>query len=203
METPAIAAQLFRDRVELARRYHDILLERGIGWGLLGPREADRLWERHLVNSLAPLDLIASGAAVVDVGSGAGLPGIPIALARTDLTVTLLEPLLRRHNFLLTCVDELGISPRVEAVRGRAEEHRRTYDVVVARAVAPLDRLIGWCAPLLNPDGVMIALKGRTADEELETAGGVLSKKELRAELLQIRAHADAEPTTAIRVLHP
>lgn len=201
MEMSAIAAQLFGDRVDLARRYHDILRERGIEWGLLGPREADRLWERHLVNSLAPLDLIASGAAVIDVGSGAGLPGIPIALARTDLTVTLLEPLLRRHNFLLTCVDELGISPRVQAVRGRAEDRRQTYDVVVARAVAPLDRLIGWCTPLLNPDGVLIALKGRTAAEELEAASRVLAKKKLRAELLQIRAHAEAEPTSAIRVL--
>jgi 16S rRNA (guanine527-N7)-methyltransferase len=144
---------------------------------LIGPRELPRLWERHLLNSAAIASLVPAGARVVDVGSGAGLPGIPLALARPDLTVTLLEPLARRVAFLTECVDRLGLE-RVTVVRGRAEEGpvRRELggaDVVTARAVAPLDRLAGWCLPLLRPGGLLLAMKGSTAAEELAAAGSL------------------------------
>lgn len=134
----ATIASVFASGDKAIRQYVDILASRGIDWGLIGPRERDRLWERHVLNSVALAPRISSGAAVVDVGSGAGLPGLPLAILRPDLKMTLLEPLLRRVNFLNLAVAELDLSGRVEVVRGRAEEHRARYDVVTCRAVAPL-----------------------------------------------------------------
>src|SRR5919202_3232006 len=133
------AAEVFGDRLDQASRYVDILLNRGIEWGLVGPREGPRLWERHILNSAALSDLVPQGSSVADVGSGAGLPGIPLAILRPDLRVDLVEPLLRRVTFLTQAVDELGITDRVTVVRARAEDHRGAYDVVVARALAPLE----------------------------------------------------------------
>ncbi len=140
--------------------------------GVIGPREADRIWDRHILNSLALADLIPVGATVVDVGSGAGLPGIPLAIARPDLSVTLLEPLLRRTTFLEPVVRELGLGDRVRVVRARAEDHHEQYDVVTARALAPLDRLIRWCRPLLKDGGTLLALKGRSAEDEIQRMPG-------------------------------
>jgi 16S rRNA (guanine527-N7)-methyltransferase len=165
---------VFGPAVDAAVEYARLLATEGTVRGLIGPRELPRLWERHLLNSAAIASLVPAGARVVDVGSGAGLPGIPLALARPDLTVTLLEPLARRVAFLTECVDRLGLE-RVTVVRGRAEEGpvRRELggaDVVTARAVAPLDRLAGWCLPLLRPGGLLLAMKGSTAAEELAAA---------------------------------
>jgi 16S rRNA (guanine527-N7)-methyltransferase len=194
------AQEVFGDRIDLARRYVDILASRGIEWGLIGPREGDRLWDRHVLNSAALADLIPEGSSVADVGSGAGLPGIPLAIARPDLQVDLVEPLLRRATFLTQAVDELGITDRVQVVRARAEDHRGAYDVVVARALAPLDRLIRWCDPLRSPSGTILALKGRSAGEELAEARKLLAARGLTGEVLTVRAHPTAEPTTVVRL---
>lgn len=172
-------AAVFGDDADVASRYVDILASRGIDWGLIGPREGDRLWDRHVLNSIAGADLFGAGCSVVDVGSGAGLPGIPLAILRPDLRVTLLESLLRRVNFLELAVDELGLGDRVDVVRARAEEHRGTFDVVTCRAVAPLPRLVGWCQPLLTPGGRLLALKGSSAVAELADAGPLLRKDRL------------------------
>lgn len=151
-------------------RYVEILTSRGIEWGLIGPREADRLWDRHVLNSLAIEPFVPAGARVLDVGSGAGLPGVPLALARPDVTVTLLEPLLRRWRFLVGVVEELGLGARVEARRGRAEECSGVFDVVTCRAVAPLATLVGWCAGLVADGGRLVVLKGRSAASEVASA---------------------------------
>lgn len=180
--------------------YVDILASRGIEWGLLGPREGDRLWSRHIANSLALVDPIPLGVTVADVGSGAGLPGLPLALARTDLGVTLVEPLLRRSNFLELAVDELGIGERVRVLRARAEETKERFDVVVCRAVAPLDKLLRWTTPLLEPGGQLIALKGESAEDEIRGASPLLKKLGLRAEVLELRAAQGVDGTRAIRV---
>ncbi len=140
--------------------------------GLIGPREVPRLWPRHVLNSAVLTDLVPIGERVVDVGSGAGLPGIPMALRRPDLAVDLVEPMLRRTTFLTEAVEALAISDRVRVVRGRAEDRAvrdATGDArwVVARAVAPLDRLVGWCFRLLAPGGTLLALKGASAEQEL------------------------------------
>lgn len=172
---PAGAAAVFGAALDRAVAYAELLATEGTVRGLIGPREVPRLWDRHLLNSAAIASLVPADARVVDVGSGAGLPGIPLALVRPDLTVTLLEPLARRVTFLDECVDRLGLG-NVTVVRGRAEEGpvRRSLggaDVVTARAVAPLDKLAGWCLPLLRPGGLLLALKGSTAVEELAAAG--------------------------------
>ena len=172
---PAEAGSVFGPAVDAAAEYARLLATEGTVRGMIGPREVPRLWERHLLNSAAIASLVSVGARVVDVGSGAGLPGIPLALARPDLTVTLLEPLARRVAFLTGCVRRLGLE-RVTVVRGRAEEGpiRRQLggaDVVTARAVAPLDKLAGWCLPLLRPGGLLLAMKGSTAAAELAATG--------------------------------
>jgi 16S rRNA (guanine527-N7)-methyltransferase len=172
---PDGAAAVFGPALDRAVAYARLLATDGTVRGLIGPREVPRLWDRHLLNSAAIAALVPAGARVVDVGSGAGLPGIPLALVRPDLTITLLEPLARRVTFLDECVDRLGLST-VTVVRGRAEEGpvRRSLggaDVVTARAVAPLEKLAGWCLPLLRPGGLLLAMKGSTAAEELAAAG--------------------------------
>jgi 16S rRNA (guanine527-N7)-methyltransferase len=147
--------------------------------------------------------LVAREATVVDVGSGAGLPGIPLAVLRPDLRVTLLEPLLRRVNFLNEVVDALGLTDRVTVVRGRAEDHHERYAVVLARAVAPLVKLAPWCAPLRSNTGTILALKGRSVAAELNAAQLALARTGLVAEVLTVRAHPDAEPATVVRLTPP
>jgi 16S rRNA (guanine527-N7)-methyltransferase len=166
----AAASALFGDRLPLAERYAAVLTTAGVVRGLIGPREAPRIWDRHLLNCAVVAELIPSGASVVDVGSGAGLPGIALAVARPDLSVVLVEPLARRIAFLTEVVPALGLDGSVTVVRGRAEEVRDSLspaDVVTARAVAPLDRLAGWCLPLAAPGGRLLALKGVSAADEV------------------------------------
>ncbi len=158
------------------------------------------MWERHILNSAALTGLIAVGSSVGDVGSGAGLPGIPLALLRPDLRVTLIEPLLRRCTFLTETIEKLGIADRVQLVRSRAEDHHQSYDAVVARAVAPLDRLIGWCNPLRANRGVILALKGKSAPNEVAAAKPQLHAAHLKAEILTVRAHPNADPATVVRL---
>ncbi|MBY6363962.1 16S rRNA (guanine(527)-N(7))-methyltransferase RsmG [Rhodococcoides corynebacterioides] len=163
--------RVFGDRADLARRYWTSLSTDGVERGLIGPREVPRLWERHLLNCAVVGELVPDGASVVDVGSGAGLPGIPLAIARPDLTVFLVEPLLRRSVYLAEIVDALGLTATV--VRGRAEQpgvvkEAGGADVVTSRAVAPLEKLARWSLPLVHEGGVMIALKGSTAQDEID-----------------------------------
>ncbi|MDT0480243.1 MULTISPECIES: 16S rRNA (guanine(527)-N(7))-methyltransferase RsmG [Streptomyces] len=175
---PEQARAVFGDRFDDAVRYAELLAEAGVQRGLIGPREVPRLWERHLLNCAVLSEVVPEGVTVCDVGSGAGLPGIPLALVREDLKITLLEPLLRRTTFLTEVVELLGLD-HVTVVRGRAEEvmgKLTPVHVVTARAVAPLDRLAAWGVPLLRPYGEMLALKGDTAEEELKAAGTALSK---------------------------
>ncbi|OBF98227.1 16S rRNA (guanine(527)-N(7))-methyltransferase [Mycobacterium sp. 852002-51152_SCH6134967] len=167
---PDAAASLFGERLDRIQRYAATLAGAGVERGLIGPREVERIWERHILNSVALSELVEPDQRVADIGSGAGLPGIPLALARPDLHVTLIEPLLRRSEFLREMVDELGVDATV--VRGRAEEpgvrkQLGETDVVVSRAVASLDRLTRWSMPLLRVDGHMLALKGERAEEEI------------------------------------
>ncbi|QXG77955.1 16S rRNA (guanine(527)-N(7))-methyltransferase RsmG [Modestobacter sp. L9-4] len=178
---PEVAAAVFGAAAPAAARYVAMLAGDGVTRGLIGPREVPRLWDRHLLNSAALAEAVPHGARVVDVGSGAGLPGIPLGLARPDLTLTLVEPMARRVEFLTDVVTALGAPWRI--VRGRAEERSVVravgpVDVVTARAVAPLPRLVGWCRGLLAPGSQLIALVGeRAAAEvpglvpELEAAG--------------------------------
>lgn len=180
--------------------YVDILAGRGIEWGLMGPREGDKLWQRHVANSLAVADAIPHGVSVADVGSGAGLPGIPLAIVRPDLQVTLIEPLLRRTTFLEMAVEELSLGDRVSVLRARAEETKERYDIVVCRAVAALDKLLKWTAPLLAPGGQLVALKGESAEDEIRGAAPLLKRLSLRAEVLELRAAQGVEGTRAIRV---
>ncbi|MFF4208868.1 16S rRNA (guanine(527)-N(7))-methyltransferase RsmG [Streptomyces sp. NPDC001796] len=175
---PEKARDVFGDRFADAVRYAELLAEAGVQRGLIGPREVPRLWERHLLNCAVLSEVVPEGVTVCDVGSGAGLPGIPLALVRDDLKITLLEPLLRRTNFLTEVVELLGLD-HVTVVRGRAEEVMGKIPpvhVVTARAVAPLDRLATWGIPLLRPYGEMLALKGDTAEEELKSAATALAK---------------------------
>jgi 16S rRNA (guanine527-N7)-methyltransferase len=169
--TPESAAGVFGAGLPLAEAFVAALVRHGVERGLIGPRETDRLWDRHVLNSAVIGELIPAGATVVDVGSGAGFPGVPLAIARPDLRITLLEPMARRVGWLTEVVTDLKLP--VTVVRGRAEEGdiRRQLggaDVVTARAVAPLGKLAGWCLPLLRPGGVLIALKGDRAAEELD-----------------------------------
>ncbi|WP_203567844.1 16S rRNA (guanine(527)-N(7))-methyltransferase RsmG [Aestuariimicrobium ganziense] len=200
--TPAsvVVDAVFGPASSTIESYVDILASRGIEWGLLGPREAGRLWERHVLNSVALTSVIPTGARTVDVGSGAGLPGIPLAVLRPDLEMVLLEPLQRRAEFLELAVDELGLDDRVTVVRGRAEELKDRFDVVTGRAVAPLTKLLEWCMPLFVPRGQMVMLKGASAPDEVAKAGKELKKARLVAQVRQVRAHPAAEPTSAVVV---
>lgn len=197
---PSTVQAVFPTAVDQAFAYVELLATTGVERGLIGPREADRLWERHVFNSAALADLVPEAARLVDVGSGAGLPGIPLALRRPDLQVTLLEPLLRRATFLVEAVEELELTDRVEVVRARAEDHRATYDAVVSRALAPLPRLLEWCLPLTVRQGAVLAMKGRSAQDELDESAADLAAQRLRAEIISVRAYDGADPATVVRV---
>jgi 16S rRNA (guanine527-N7)-methyltransferase len=165
------------DRLVLAERYTELLATEGVLRGLIGPREAPRLWERHVLNSAVLGEAVPEGATVCDIGTGAGLPGLVLAIARPDLAVTLVEPLLRRTTFLDEVVAELGLS-HVSVVRGRAEDLHgsATFDVVTSRAVAPLERLLGWSMPLVSPTGAAVAMKGRSIHEEIAETRAFLTR---------------------------
>jgi 16S rRNA (guanine527-N7)-methyltransferase len=193
---PAIAAA-FGDRLPLAQRYVDLLLTAGVERGIIGPRERDRVWDRHLANSAAVASLIPDAARVVDVGSGAGLPGIPMALLRPDLQIELLEPMQRRVDFLVECLAALGLD-RVAVRRGRAPDDL-TGDrdtLVVARAVAPLSKLIAATRPVLAAGGTVLAIKGRGAQAEMDTVRA--ERQPVRLDLLTV-GFADL-PVTVVRI---
>lgn len=193
---------MFGEQLPAAVAYAGLLAATGVAHGHLGPREVPRLWERHLLNCAVVTDLLPDGARVVDVGSGAGLPGVPMALRRPDLQVVLVEPMERRSLFLQHCVDTLELGDRVSVLRGRAEnaEVRATVGPstwVTARAVAPLERLAEWCLPLLEPGGRLLALKGASVRDEIEGGGPVLSSQRVSAiDVVTVGHDYGLEPTT-------
>jgi 16S rRNA (guanine527-N7)-methyltransferase len=168
---------VFSHRLPLAEKYADLLAGEGVLRGLIGPREVPRLWERHLINCALLGEAIGPELDVCDIGSGAGLPGIVLAISRPDLRVTLVEPLLRRTTFLEEVVRDLGLS-NVEVVRARAEElhGKREFSVVTSRAVAPLDRLLVWSMPLVRQGGELVAMKGASVHDEIEQASSTMKK---------------------------
>lgn len=204
-EPTETAAGLFGDRLPLIRRYAGVLATAGVERGLIGPREVDRLWERHLLNCAVLTERIGPAATLIDVGSGAGLPGIVLALTRPDLSVTLLDPLARRVAFLTEVVADLGLTG-VAVVRGRAEDpdvrqQLPPADVVTARAVAELGTLAGWCLPLLRVGGRLMAMKGASAVEEAHrTQADVQRYGGTAIEVVQCGKDILAVPTTVVEV---
>lgn len=183
--------------------FADALVAEGVLRGLIGPRELPRLWERHLLNSAALLPYLPAAGDVIDVGSGAGLPGVVIACARPDLHVVLVEPMERRALWLTEVTASLGLTS-VEVIQRRAEElhGRLAADVVTARAVAPLDRLLSWCFPLVRDGGALLAMKGSRAHEEVAGAAALVDRLGGgHAEVLSAETVAGVAPTTVVRVL--
>jgi 16S rRNA (guanine527-N7)-methyltransferase len=194
------ARTFFGDRLELIGGYAQLLATDGVVRGLIGPRETTRIWDRHLLNCAAIVDLVPSGASVVDVGSGAGLPGIVLAVARPELAVILVEPLARRTEFLSEAVARLGLS-NTTVVRGRAEDCAATIDpadIVTARAVAPLDRLAGWCLPLVRPGGRLLAFKGASARDEVAAHRAAILRLGGSAPVVRECGEGVLEPPTTV-----
>jgi 16S rRNA (guanine527-N7)-methyltransferase len=204
---PAVVLGRFADHVELLVRYADLLAGPGIVRGLLGPRELPRLWDRHLLNCIAVAELVPTDARVIDIGSGAGLPGLAIACVRPDIRVDLVESLRRRTDFLTEVVDTLGLAERVRVIRGRAEDQTVIAQaggapVVTARAVAPLDRLVRWAAPLLAPGGSLVALKGDTAEQELAAHQSMLRRSRMEsAGVMECGVGLVEPPTRVVRLI--
>lgn len=199
---PAVAERLFGDRLQLAEAFADCLATTAIERGLLGPREIPRLWERHLLNCVVVQELLPPRSQIADVGSGAGLPGLVLAIARPDLQVTLVEPLLRRTTWLTETIERLGIDG-VEVSRDRAEAvagSNQRFDAVTARAVAPLPRLVAWCLPLLRSGGELLALKGASAAGELAATDPDLRARDATASVVKCGAKFLATPTVVVRV---
>ena len=193
---------MFGPALGLAERYAGLLAGPAVQQGLIGPRETARLWDRHLMNCAAVAELVPPACSVIDLGSGAGLPGVVIAMLRPDAQVVLLEPMARRVAFLEECVQELGLA-NASVCRGRAEEMtgRLAADVVTARAVAPLDRLAGLALGLARPGGLVLAVKGAGAAEELARAAPVLRRLRARdAAVVHPGSGKVSPPPTVIRL---
>ena len=194
---------MFGDALETASTFAEILASDGVLRGLIGPRETPRLWDRHLLNCAAVAELLPDRGELVDIGSGAGLPGIVLAMLRPGVRVVLLEAMLRRTVFLEDCLTRLEL-PNVTVVRGRAEELAGTMnaDIATARAVAPLDRLAGWAAGLLRPGGQLLAIKGQSAEQELAAARPALSRLHARSSgVLRVGQGRVIPATTVVRVV--
>jgi 16S rRNA (guanine527-N7)-methyltransferase len=199
---PVVAAEVFApSRVRLLERYAALLATEGVVRGLIGPREVPRLWDRHLINCGLVAPWIPEKVTVADLGSGAGLPGLVLAIARPDLEVTLVEPMARRVAFLERARTELSLD-NVEVVRTRAEQWRGSpqFDVVTARALAPLSRLLAWGLPLVSADGCLLAMKGSSAATEILEAGADLARRGAVAEVLTSSVPGSSV-TTVVRVV--
>ena len=195
---PPDAAAVFGPALDQARAFAGMLATRGVEWGLIGPHEVTRLWDRHLLNCAVVADLIGSRyRTLVDIGSGAGLPGIVLAMVRPELTVTLLEPMERRCRFLSGCVAELGLA-NASVLRGRAEDVTLRADVATARAVAPLDRLAELAVRVVRPGGLVLAIKGQTAEAELRKARPVLRRIGARGVKVVRAGQGKVDPATTV-----
>lgn len=201
---PQFAAEAFGDQIEIARQFTERLAADSETFGLLGPRELPRIWSRHVLNSALMAELLPEGTKVVDVGSGAGLPGIPLAIARPDCNFTLVEPMERRSSWLQRVSEDLGLK-NVEVVRSRAEEVQRTdFDVATARAVAALDKLLPLLTPLIrgSKSRQVLAIKGSKAPDEIAAAS---KKIELlgyaQPEILTLGLGKAPETATVVRML--
>jgi 16S rRNA (guanine527-N7)-methyltransferase len=195
---PAAAAGVFGSALPAAAAYAGILATRGVAHGLLGPREVPRLWDRHLLNCAVVAELVAERrGTLLDLGSGAGLPGLVLAMVLPDTAVTLLEPMERRCRFLTECVTELGLA-NVTVLRGRAEDVTLRAGVVTARAVAPLPRLAELAVGVVRPGGMVLAIKGRTAADELKAAGPVLRRMGIRGAQVVRAGHGKVVPATTV-----
>jgi 16S rRNA (guanine527-N7)-methyltransferase len=178
---PPSAREVFSRALPTAEAYADLLTHEATVRGLIGPREVPRLWERHILNCAVITELMPERSSVCDVGSGAGLPGLVVAIRRPDLKLTLVEPLLRRTTFLELAVSRMGLD-NVTVHRGRAEdmhgepEWAEGFDVVTSRAVAPMERLARWSLPLVGSGGLFLAMKGSSAQEELDGAGKLVRR---------------------------
>ena len=200
---PASAAQLFGPALPLATRFAALLATDGVERGLLGPREVPRLWERHLMNCAVVAELLPAEAEVVDVGSGAGLPGLVFAMLRPSLRMILLEPMLRRTVFLEECIAALEL-PNVTIRRGRAEDLAGAIqaDIATSRAVAPLARLIPLSAGVIRPGGTILAIKGQDAEAELKQARPVLRRLGVQsADVVKVGQGIVEPPATVVRIL--
>ncbi len=197
---PESAKAIFGPQIEKARAFAEKLASDSDDLGLLGPRELDKLWSRHILNSAVVAETVNPGHLVADVGSGAGLPGIPMAIAVPEANFVLIEPMERRSNWMVEVVEELGLS-NVEVRRARAEEVLDLkFDIVTARAVAALDKLLRLCVPLLRPGGSLIALKGSKAAEEIEVAKKLQKKLGIASfEILVCGKNFLAEPTSVVK----
>jgi 16S rRNA (guanine527-N7)-methyltransferase len=196
---PIEAAAVFGDRIDLARSYAAALVRDSDLLGLLGPREMPRLWSRHILNSAVVAELVPRGKTICDIGSGAGLPGIPMAIVLPDTLFTLIEPMERRSDWLISVIDELGLK-NVDVIRARAEEVGEVFDIATARAVSALPKLLRMCIPLVRHGGEILALKGSKAAEEIEEAKRI--QKKLGVESFKIEfagARLLSEPTLVVR----
>ncbi|WJZ03981.1 Ribosomal RNA small subunit methyltransferase G [Corynebacterium freiburgense] len=204
-DPPPAAAVIFGDRLDKAVAYQQSLATDGATRGFIGPREIPRLWDRHILNCAVIGEAMPKGAKVVDIGSGAGLPGIPLAIARPDLKITLIEPLLKRCVYLREVIALLGLE-NVTVVRGRAEEKAvrtqvKLCDVATSRAVAPLGKLASWSLPLVHKGGKMIAMKGVSVGEELaRDAKDIRKSGGGDATILTVGEQHLEEPTTLISI---
>jgi 16S rRNA (guanine527-N7)-methyltransferase len=196
-------AEFFRSAWPAVSAFDGLLRREGVLRGLLGPREVARLWERHLLNSATVAQFLPTSGCVIDLGSGAGLPGVVVAAMRPDLEVVLLEPMLRRTDWLTEVVSTLGLD-NARVVRGRAEDvvGQLEADAVTCRAVASLDKLMTWSAPLLRRGGALVALKGARADTEIAEAAGAAKRLGFgRAELRLATSIDGIEPTRVVRAV--
>jgi len=199
---PAEALEVFGDHVDQARQFFDLLVRDGDLLGLVGPRELPKLWSRHILNSAVVAELVEDGQRVADVGSGAGFPGIPMAILKPKSEFILIEPMERRANWLSeVVVPELGLK-NVQVLRGRAEEAPlRNYDVVTARAVSALPKLLRMLVPLAVSGGQILALKGSKAQAEIDESKTLAKKLKLDTfEIVTVGQNVLPDPTTVVRV---
>ena len=200
MPVPHSASIVFGSALPVAMRFAGILATRGVEQGLIGPREVPRLWDRHLLNCAVVAELIDGRCGtLVDIGSGAGLPGLALAMVLPDAAVTLLEPMERRCRFLEECATDLGLATAT-VLRARAEDAAVKADVATARAVAPLPRLAELAVGVVRPGGMVLAMKGRTAARELADARPVLRRIGARgAEVVRAGQGKVVPATTVVR----